>query len=94
MWSGTLSGVEKYKLLIKPSAAKEIESIPLKQDRQRILERIRHLAEDPRPHGAQKLSGQESYRVRQGRYRIVYTIADRELVVQVIKVSHRKDVYR
>lgn len=86
--------MEKYKLLIKPSAAKELESIPLKQDRQRILERIRHLADDPRPYGAQKLSGQEGYRVRQGRYRIVYTIEDRDLLVHVIKVSHRKDVYR
>jgi mRNA interferase RelE/StbE len=86
--------VGRYKVLIKPSALKEIESIPLKRDRQRIVERIERLSEDPRPTGSKKLSGQEAYRIRQGRYRVVYTIADGELIVDVIRVGHRKDVYR
>lgn len=83
----------RYKLLIKPSAVKEIEAIPLKRDRQRIVDRIHKLAENPRPVGCEKLSGQEKYRVRQGRYRILYAIADQDLVVCVVKVGHRKDVY-
>ena len=84
----------KYRVLIKPSAVKDIEAIPLKKDRRRIVERIRKLEENPRPPGCEKLSGQDKYRVRQGRYRIVYSIEDQDLVVYVVKVGHRKDVYR
>ena len=84
----------RYRLLIKPSAVKEIEAIPLKRDRQRVVERISKLAEDPRPSGSEKISGQDKYRVRQGRYRILYAIEDQDLLVQVVKVGHRKDVYR
>ncbi len=84
----------RYRLLIKPSAVKEIEAIPLKRDRQRVVERIGKLAEDPRPFGGEKISGQDKYRVRQGRYRILYAIEDQDLIVQVVKVGHRKDVYR
>ena len=83
----------KYRLLIKPSAVKEIEAIPFIKDRRRIIEQIRKLAENPRPFGCEKLSGQEKYRIRQGRYRILYAILDQDLVVQVVKVGHRKDVY-
>ena len=83
----------KYKVLIKPSATKELENIPRKQDRQRIVERIRALADDPRPY-SQKLSGNDRFRLRQGTYRIIYSIEDDALVVYVIKVGHRKDVYR
>jgi mRNA interferase RelE/StbE len=86
--------VARYRLLIKPSAVKEIEAIPLKRDRRRLVERISKLAEDPRPFGSEKISGQEKYRLRQGRYRILYAIEDQDLVVQVVKVGHRKDVYR
>jgi mRNA interferase RelE/StbE len=86
--------VAKYRLLIKPLAVKEIEAIPLKRDRQRVVERISKLAEDPRPSGSEKISGQDKYRVRQGRYRILYAIEDQDLIVQVVKVGHRKDVYR
>jgi len=86
--------VARSRLLIKPSAVKDIEAIPLKRDRQRVVERISKLAEDPRPSGSEKISGQEKYRVRQGRYRILYTIEDQDLLVQVVKVGHRKDVYR
>ena len=84
----------KSRLLIKPSAVKDIEAIPLKRDRQRVVERISKLAEDPRPSGSEKISGQDKYRVRQGRYRILYAIEDQDLLVQVVKVGHRKDVYR
>jgi len=86
--------VARYRLLIKPSAVKDIEAIPLKRDRQRVVERLSKLAEDPRPSGSEKISGQDKYRVRQGRYRILYTIEDQDLIVQVVKVGHRKDVYR
>jgi mRNA interferase RelE/StbE len=86
--------VEKYRVLIKPSAAKEIEAIPQKKDRQRIVRRIQQLATDPRPPGVQKLSGHDRYRLRQGSYRIIYGIEDKELIVYVVKVGHRKDVYR
>jgi len=86
--------VARSRLLIKPLAVKEIEAIPLKRDRQRVVERISKLAEDPRPSGSEKISGQDKYRVRQGRYRILYTIEKQDLIVRVIKVGHRKDVYR
>lgn len=82
-----------YKVLIKPSAVKEIESIPRK-DRSRIVYRIQGLAENPRPHGCEKLSGQEKYRVRQGKYRILYQIFDDEVIVIVVKVAHRKEAYK
>ncbi len=84
----------RSRLLIKPAAVKDLEAIPLKRDRQRVVERISKLAEDPRPSGSEKISGQDKYRVRQGRYRILYTIEDQDLIVQVVKVGHRKDVYR
>ena len=84
----------RYSILIKPSAVKEIEAIPLKKDRRRIVERIGDLAENPRPPGWEKLSRQDKYRLRQGRYRILYSIEDKDLLVYVVKVAHRKDVYR
>jgi mRNA interferase RelE/StbE len=86
--------VARYEILIKASAAKEIEDVPNRKDRRRIIERIRSLGDEPRPPGCQKLSGQDKYRVRQGVYRIVYSIQDEILVVQIVKVGHRKDVYR
>ena len=84
----------RFEVFIKPSAVKEIEAISRKKDRQRIVQRIRQLADDPRPAGSQKLSGRDRYRIRQGPYRIVYAIEDDKLVVYVVKVGHRKDVYR
>ena len=84
----------RYRVLIKPSAVKEIEAVPRKKDRQRIVKWIEQLRDDPRPVGCQKLSGQDRYRVRQGQYRIVYGVEDDQLVVYVVKVGHRKDVYR
>jgi mRNA interferase RelE/StbE len=86
--------VASYRLLIKPSAAKEIESAH-KKDRLRIVKRIQDLSSDPRPPGCEKLSGHdEKYRVRQGTYRIVYTISDVSLVICIVKVGHRREVYR
>jgi len=86
--------VARFEILIKRSAAKEIEAISRKKDRQRIVRKIRQLAEDPRPPGCQKLSGRDRYRIRQGSYRIVYSIEDDRLIVYVVKVGHRSDVYR
>jgi mRNA interferase RelE/StbE len=86
--------VARSRLLIKPSAVKDIEAIPSQQDRRRVVERISRLAEDPRPFGCEKISGQDKYRVRKGRYRILYAIEDQDLIVQVVKVGHRKDIYR
>ena len=83
-----------YKLRIKKSAAKELEAISRKSDRQRVAKRIQSLAENPRPPGCKKLSGSERYRIRQGSYRIVYAIEDDELIVYVVKIGDRKSVYR
>ena len=82
-----------YRLLIKPSAAKDLEALP-KQDRRRIVAKITSLSTDPRPPGCEKLSGHDQYRIRQGNYRILYEIQDSALVVVVVKVGHRRDVYR
>jgi mRNA interferase RelE/StbE len=85
--------VANYRLQIKPSAAKEIETIPLK-DRKRLVTKIRGLAEEPRPPGCEKLSGQEKFRLRQGHYRVLYSVDDTEALVVIVKVGHRRDVYR
>ena len=82
-----------YKVHFKASVETDLSTIP-KKDLQKILHRIEALAEDPRPQGHEKLTCQERYRIRQGRYRIVYSIQDKELTVWVVKVAHRKDVYR
>jgi len=81
-----------YSLVVKESVAKDFRGIP-KQDVLRILRAIESLAAEPRPVGCEKLSGQEKYRVRQGVYRIIYEVHDRQLIVCVVKVGHRKEVY-
>jgi len=78
-----------YKLLFKKSVQKDFDTIP-KKDLRKILNRIEALAEDPPPSGCEKLTGQERYRLRQGKYRIVYSIQDDELTVWVVKVGHRR----
>ena len=84
-----------YKLVIKRSAAKEIESIDRKKTRQRIVERIQGLASDPRPHGCEKLSGKNPYyRIRQEQFRVLYEIKDQELIVYVVRVADRRVVYQ
>jgi mRNA interferase RelE/StbE len=85
--------VASYRLLIKPSAAKELEALPPKV-RVRVVARIQQLAAEPRPPGCEKLTGRENYRVRQGDYRVLYSIDDREPSVVVVKIGHRRDVYR
>ena len=84
-----------YRLLIKPSAAKEIEALGQKKDRQRIVNRIAALASEPRPAGCEKLAGAEGrYRIRQGEFRIVYAVDDASRTVEIAKVGHRREVYR
>jgi mRNA interferase RelE/StbE len=86
--------VASYRIFIKPSAAKELEAVGTRRDRTRLVAKINSLAIDPRPPGCQKLTGSEKYRVRQGAYRVVYSIEDDRLVVTVVRVAHRRDVYR
>ncbi len=83
----------EYKIYFRESVGKDFRTIP-KKDLQKIMLRIEALARDPRPLGHEKLTGQERYRVRQGQYRIIYSVHDKELTVWVVKVGHRKDVYR
>jgi len=83
----------RYKIVFRKSVAKDLRRIP-SQDLRRILATVDSLSEEPRPSGVEKLSGQEKYRVRQGNYRIIYEIKDDEVVVVVVKVGHRRDVYR
>lgn len=84
-----------YRLLIKASAGKELERLGTKSDRMRIVERIQALADDPRPHGCEKLAGyMDRFRVRQGNYRVVYLVDDQRREVTIFKVGDRKDIYR
>ena len=82
-----------YSIVFNQSVAKDLLPIPRK-DVQRNLKRIDGLADDPRPAGAEKLSGDEKYRIRQGNYRILYAIEDEIVTVTIVKVGHRRDVYR
>ena len=83
----------KYKIFFTETFYRNLKVIPAR-DTKRILSRIEGLAEDPRPTGSQKLAGQpDRYRVRQGNYRIIYSIEDKQLVVVVVKVGHRREVY-
>ncbi len=84
----------RFRVLIKPSAKRELIAVATKKDRQRIVRRIQSLSENPRPSGCQKLSGYDRYRIRQGHYRIVYEIRDLEVTVIVIQIGHRREVYR
>lgn len=85
----------EYRLLIKPSAAKEIDAVGTKRDRQRIVGRIRSLAMEPRPPGSEKLAGSATlFRIRQSDYRVVYVIDDARRTIEVIKVGHRREIYR
>ena len=82
-----------YKLHFKASVERDLTTIP-KKDLKKILKRIEGLTENPRPWSCEKLTGQERYRLRQGQYRILYSIQDDELIVWVVKVGHRKEIYR
>ena len=82
-----------YELVFRKSVAKDLRAFPTHQVK-RLMQRIRSLADDPRPAGCEKLSARERYRVRQGSFRIIYEIEDGRLTVLVVKVGHRRDVYR
>jgi mRNA interferase RelE/StbE len=82
----------EFEIFFKESVWKDVRKIP-KRDLRNILEWIKSLSTNPRPPGCEKLTGQDRYRLRQGRYCIVYSIQDKDLIVWVIKIAHRKDVY-
>jgi len=82
-----------YRIFFKVSVEKDLRKIP-QEEIKKILQKIDLLTANPRPPGSDKLAGQERYRIRQGRYRILYSIEDNELTIWVVKISHRKDVYR
>ena len=82
-----------YRLLVKASAAKELEALPRK-DRSRIARKIQSLADNPRPPASEKLSGEEKYRLRQGDYRVLYSVEDSSNTVTIVKIAHRREVYR
>jgi mRNA interferase RelE/StbE len=86
--------VARYDVFIKPSALKELEAVDSKKDRQRIVRVILSLAKEPRPSGCRKLSGRDKYRIRSGQYRIIYAVQDAILVVTIVKIGHRREVYR
>jgi mRNA interferase RelE/StbE len=87
--------VAGYRILLKPSAAKEIEAVGSKEDRRRIVEKISVLASDPCSAKTEKLAGfEDRYRIRQGHYRIVYLIDDSRREITIFKVGHKMDVYR
>jgi mRNA interferase RelE/StbE len=83
----------EYEIFFKESVWKDLKKIP-KRELKRILSRVEKLSDDPRPIGCEKLTGEELFRIRQGKYRIIYSIQDNELTIWVIKVGHRKDIYR
>ena len=82
-----------YSLLIKRSAAKELEEIPRK-DRKKLVAKIQALANNPRPPGSEKLAGDDKYRIRHGVYRVLYEVDDATVVVVVVRVAHRREAYR
>ncbi len=82
-----------YSVLIKRSAAKELEEVPRK-DREKLVTKIRGLAVDPRPQGSEKLTGDDRYRIRHGDYRVVYEVDDTSVIVLVVRVAHRREIYR
>jgi len=83
----------RYELRFKNSVINDLRALP-RSDVAKVLERIDALRDDPRPPGSERLSAQERYRVRQGSYRILYEIEDQQVVVTVVKVGHRREVYR
>ncbi len=83
----------QYRVIVRKSVSKDLKGIP-KKDVRRILSAVKSLADDPRPSGTKKLSGQERYRLRRGNYRILYEIEDDRLIVCVVRVGNRRNVYR
>ncbi len=84
-----------YKIRIKKSAAKELEAVGAIRDRRRIVARIEALANDPRPFGNERLTGYEHrFRLRQGNYRVIYAVDDDVRSIEIVKIGHRREVYR
>ncbi len=82
-----------YSIEVRKSAAKEIAALP-KDDCQHVVQKIQALASDPRSHGAEKLSGASKYRIRHGDYRVLYEIDDKQKRITVVRVAHRREIYR
>jgi mRNA interferase RelE/StbE len=82
-----------YAVVFKRSAERELRDIP-RAELPRIVETIEALCINPRPPGCRKLKGHDAYRVRQGDYRVLYTIHDTERMIEIIKIGHRSEVYR
>ena len=83
-----------YDVFIKPSALRELESVGSRKLRRNLAEHIQALADNPRPLGCKRLAGGGQYRIRRGAYRVVYSIEDERRIVLVVKIGHRRDVYR
>jgi mRNA interferase RelE/StbE len=83
----------KYKIEIKKSAVKELNNLPV-NELKKIVQKIQNLADNPRPPGCKKLSGEEKYRIRSGNYRVLYIIDDNILIIYIVKIGHRREVYR
>jgi mRNA interferase RelE/StbE len=84
---------ESYRLFFTRSAKRELESLP-RHTIALIKRRLDALLLQPRPPGCQKLTGQEGYRVRQGDYRILYEVDDSQRTITIVKIRHRREVYR
>ena len=84
---------EAYRLVFTRSAQKELDRIP-QDDARRIALRIQRLTSDPRPPGCEKLRGADAYRIRQGDYRVLYTVADTDRLIEIYRIGHRREVYR
>ncbi|MCL4509816.1 MAG: type II toxin-antitoxin system RelE/ParE family toxin [Bacteroidetes bacterium] len=82
-----------YEIIVKPSAQKDLDSLPDKEVLH-ISSRIQNLSEEPRPIGVQKLTGTDGYRIRAGNYRILYEISDKGKEILIYRIKHRKDVYK
>jgi mRNA interferase RelE/StbE len=83
-----------YRIEFSPAAARDLRNLP-RQVQKRILPRIEKLSDDPRPRGCTKLEGEDDvYRIRVGEYRVLYLVTDRTLSVLIIRIRHRKEVYR
>jgi mRNA interferase RelE/StbE len=82
-----------YKIFFRRSVLKDLAKIP-KNELQRIIKKIEKLTHDPRPKGCEKISGHDRFRIRQGNYRIIYSIQDDELTIWVVKIGHRREIYR
>ena len=84
----------RYEIEISRTAEKQLRRLP-RTDQLRVVRTMLALVDDPFPRGARKLSGHDDvFRVRAGRYRILYSVSERKLVIVVLKVGHRRDVYR